>query len=347
MKNTTKKNTTKKNTTKKCMETFAKKKIIYWTNDYTKEIKKLEKKKNLTKEEAKLLNKLKKQRKEQTNNLEKQYKLINCNVNCKNTLLEPGSPNEIPKSTRKEFHNSKKLIKIFTKRRKDIFKNKSNVLIDNFYENIPQQTKKNLIKEGAISECSLPLNLKGGSIIFENGIKNKTDETYNDKPFFRKVFYIDETTSNMEKRLRLEQSAKTEIYIVELLMKNQNPNIVTFYHINDKYVEMEELDITSKLDKMEVIKTMKKVKDFLQSIGIMYIDWKPDNIGISKDGKYKLYDFDASGVVDLTNPNVWIVKPLEYYSYNKAIENGITDPKEIDNYSFVKGMDIINNYRYL
>lgn len=344
-KNITKKNISKKNITKKCMDTFAKKKIIYWTDDYTKEIKKLENKKNVTKEEKQLLTKLRKQKKEQINILTKNYKLYNCNVNCKNTLLEPGPPNQIPKYMQKSFGNSKELIKIFTKRRKDIFKNKTNVLKDNFYENVPEEAKKKLIKEGAISECALPFT--GGSIIFEDGSKKKSDETFNGKPFFRKVFYLDETTSNMEKKIRLEQAAKTEIYIVKLLMKNMHPNIVTFYDINDKYVEMEELDITSKLDKIKLIETMEKVKDFLQSIGIMYIDWKPDNIGISKDGEYKLYDFDASGVVELKNPNVWIVKPLEYYSYNTAIKNGITDPKEIDDYSFVKGMDITNKYRYL
>jgi serine/threonine protein kinase len=206
------------------------------------------------------------------------------------------------------------------KRRKDIIKNKTN-----------------------ISHCSL----KGGSIIFENGDKIKTDETFNGKPFFRKVFYIAETNSDIEKKIRLEQAAKAEIYIVKLLMKNPNPNIVTFYEINDKYVEMEELDITTKLDKNKLISIMEKVKDFLQSLGIMYIDWKPDNIGISKDGIYKLFDFDVSGVIDLNNPNVWKVKPLEYYSYNKAIKNGITNPKEIDNYSFVKGLDINDKYRYL
>lgn len=53
----------------------------------------------------------------------------------------------------KYYHNSKKLIKIFTKRRKDIFKNKTNV----FYENYDKKIKKNLINKGAISDCSLPL----------------------------------------------------------------------------------------------------------------------------------------------------------------------------------------------
>lgn len=148
MKNTRKKitiQTNNKTRVKRCMDTFVKKKVKYWSDDYNKEIKKLENNnKNLTKEEHKLLIKLKKQRNNQINTLKKNYKLYNCNINCKNTLLEPGPPNEIPKYMHKEFHNSKELITIFTKKRKEVFKNKRNVLKDNFYENIPELTKKNL-----------------------------------------------------------------------------------------------------------------------------------------------------------------------------------------------------------
>jgi hypothetical protein len=147
------------------METFVDKKVKYWMSDDNSEIKKLEKKKNITKDEQKLLTKLKKQSKKQTNSLTKNYKLYNCNINCKNTLLEPGPANEIPKHMQKSFGNSKKLIKLFTKRRKDLFKNKTNILVDNFYENMPELDKKKLLKEGAISSCNLPLNLTGGSII--------------------------------------------------------------------------------------------------------------------------------------------------------------------------------------
>jgi small-conductance mechanosensitive channel len=154
MGNTRKKSTnqTIKNKTNKCMETFVEKKVKYWIKSVDKEIKKLDHK-NLTKEEQKTLNKLKKQRKTQINSLKKQYKLYNCNINCKNTLLEPGDPSQLPKSMRKEFHNNKQLIKIFTKKRKDLFHNKRNVLIDNFYEKMPEVNKKKLIKEGAISDC--------------------------------------------------------------------------------------------------------------------------------------------------------------------------------------------------
>jgi serine/threonine protein kinase len=100
---------------------------------------------------------------------------------------------------------------------------------------------------------------------------------------------------------------------------------------------MEELDITTKLNKGKVVEIMRKVKDFLQSLGIMYIDWKPDNIGISNDGTYKLFDFDVSGLIDLKTSK-WIVKPLEYWNYKKAIENGFKTPQQIDDFSFDYGI---------
>jgi hypothetical protein len=134
------------------METFVENKIKYWTNDINKQIEKLDNKKK-TNEDNKLLIDLKKQRKERINQLKKEYKLYNCNINCKNTLLEPGIPNQIPKSMRKEYNNNKQLIKIFNNQRKTIFNNKKNVLVDNFYENTPDKIKKQLLKEGAISQC--------------------------------------------------------------------------------------------------------------------------------------------------------------------------------------------------
>jgi len=155
MKSTLKKsntnNKTKKNTIKKCMETFVENKIKYWTNDINTQIKKLENKK-LTKIEHKLLTELTKERKEQIKTLTKQYKLYNCNVNCKNTILEPGLPDQIPKSMHKMI-NDKELIKMFNDQRKSIFNNKTNVLIDNFYEKTPHKIKNQMIKEGAISQC--------------------------------------------------------------------------------------------------------------------------------------------------------------------------------------------------
>jgi hypothetical protein len=150
--NTRKKNSKSNSKTKKCIERFVEKKVKYWTEDITKEIKKLENK-NLTKEEKKKLTELKKNRKERIEQLKKQYTMYNCNIYCKNTLLESGPPNQIPKAMQKTFGNDKQLIKIFNDQRKNIFKNKTNVLIDDFYEKTPNKIKNQLIKEGAISNC--------------------------------------------------------------------------------------------------------------------------------------------------------------------------------------------------
>jgi len=325
-----------KNRTKKCMETFVEKKVKYWTNFWDEQIQKIENTKNLSKDKQQILTKLKKQRETEPNKLRKLYQLGNCNINCKNTLLEPGSPNQIPKSMRKEYNNDKRLIKTFTKKRKDIFKNKRNVLKDNFYKNMPEETKQNLMKEGAISECTpFFYDLTGGSRIYNYGDMIETDETFNGKPFFRKVFFNDATNAERYKNSR--KAAKAEIKISRILIRNPFPNIVTFYEVNDNYIEMEELDVETKFDPKKVKEAMQKVKAFLQSLGIMYIDWKLDNIGISKDGTYKLFDFDVSGLVNLKT-NKWTVKPLTYWSYNTAIENGCTTPQEIDDYSFNRGI---------
>ena len=77
----------------------------------------------------------------------------------------------------------------------------------------------------------------------------------------------------------------------------------------------------------------------------MYIDWKEDNIGISKDGTYKLFDFDVSGIAELETNN-WILEPLEYWSYRKAIENGCLTPKQIDDFSFNYNIRKIINKPY-
>ena len=140
-------------------------------------------------------------------------------------------------------------------------------------------------------------------------------------------------------------SKEVESAIVKILMVNPHPNIVTYYEISENYIDMEQLcteksspslfkvEPTSYEKLIEIQEVMSKVKDFLQDLGIMYIDWKFDNLAKSVDGTYKLFDFDASGLIDL-NRQEWILKPQPYWSYNKAIENGCRTPKEIDDWSF-------------
>jgi hypothetical protein len=162
------------------------------------------------------------------------------------------------------------------------------------------------------------------------------DDTYDGKPFFRK---------NCGKpNMFLAYSIKMEFTIVKILMEHPHPNIVYYYDINSKYVDMEQVEthnsnplyinVMTHEDLNEIIEVMSKVKDFLQALGIMYIDWKFDNMGKCVDGKYKLFDFDASGLIDLKTQQ-WKLKanPITW-SYRHAIQNGAQTPKEIDDWSF-------------
>ena len=127
--------------------------------------------------------------------------------------------------------------------------------------------------------------------------------------------------------------SKVELEICRLLMKHPHKNLVTIYEVSDDYVIMENLNVTCNLK--NISSTMESVKDYLQSIGVVYIDWKRDNMGISADGHLKLFDFDVSGTIDLKTQN-WIIEALPYYAYTHSILDGFLTPLEIDNYAFKK-----------
>jgi hypothetical protein len=170
----------------------------------------------------------------------------------------------------------------------------------------------------------------------------KLDETFRGKNFFRKY-----------------GASITENAIYKILKKNPHPNIVKVYRITDSYIDIELLTpiISEKdYDKTILVSEALLAKNFLQSLGIMYIDWKPDNIGIGADGKYKLFDFDVSGitcsplVANTTKKylkskgilqdrcktnNKWRMSPSTLsWSYRQALANGLKDPKEIDDFAF-------------
>jgi len=169
---------------------------------------------------------------------------------------------------------------------------------------------------------------KGGSKIFNNdGTITETDETYNGNPFFKKMFYYSDPPT--EKQI---YTVHVETEIVNILMKNPHPNVVTYFEINPEFVKMEILDTRGIEFNDELIEIMRNVKDFLQGLGIMYIDWKKDNIGKDQNGNYKLFDFDGSGIVN--NNNTWLIEPLDFFTYRKAKENGITQPNKMDDFAF-------------
>lgn len=149
------------------------------------------------------------------------------------------------------------------------------------------------------------------------GVTKPLDRLHNGKPFFRK------------------QAKSNEITIAQILRKHPHPNIVTFYTISPKhnYIDMELLKTSHDVSKQKVLKILAAVKDHLQSLGIMYIDWKVDQTGVAADGTLKLFDFDASGVIDLRTKN-WIIDAPSYWSYHQATARGITDPFAIDDFAF-------------
>lgn len=143
--------------------------------------------------------------------------------------------------------------------------------------------------------------------------------------------------------------SKEEKEICELLMKNPHKNIIKIYNVTNNYIDMELLNTNINREDISKLKNiMEEVKTYLQGIGIIYIDWKLDNTGISNDGEFKLFDFNGSGIIDIETKE-WKIKPPEWWSYNNAIENGIETPVAIDNYSFKSFKNVLelNNSKSL
>ena len=161
---------------------------------------------------------------------------------------------------------------------------------------------------------------RGGSKQFRGTTVTNLDEKFKGMSFFRKY-----------------GASISEHAICKILKNNPHPNIVKVYRITDSYIDIELLTpiISEKdYDKNKLISEALLAKNHLQSLGIMYIDWKPDNIGIDDDGNYKLFDFDLSGMTT-SDGKKWEVHPAPYsWSYRQAIANGLKDPKEIDDFAF-------------
>jgi serine/threonine protein kinase len=164
----------------------------------------------------------------------------------------------------------------------------------------------------------------------EGDFITNTELFHKGKDFFRKMT---KKTNTREKN------------ISNLLMKNTHKNVIDIYDIGDDYIDMELLNTNmNNVDMSKVKNAMIEVKTYLQNLGIMYIDWKLDNIGISEDGQFRLFDFNGLGLIDIKT-NRWIIKPPKYWwSYKNAIQHGMTKPVDIDNYAFDREF---NNKNYI
>ena len=133
-----------------------------FVKDAEKNLKNFEKKKENTKEYKEYLKSMKKnynqiKTKKSKNKFIKDVKESYfdnfCNPGCKNTILEPGDPDSLPKGYIKKNKINKSLIDIYENRRKELFGKETNVLNDDFYNKLSKKTIKNLKNKGAISGC--------------------------------------------------------------------------------------------------------------------------------------------------------------------------------------------------
>lgn len=218
--------------------------------------------------------------------------------------------------------------------------------------------RKRISKRKRKSRITKKYNKKGGSVIYsvDDNDTQYSDETYEGQSFFRKVYPENKFIKIGRETYPIGEA--NEKQIIEILIQHpQHPNIVKFFAIHDNAIDMEELETYAtdedygdknftKNNKKHQVENMRKVKDFLQGLGIMYMDWKFDNIGREKGthkGTYKLFDFDSSGLINIATDE-WILKPLHIKTYNIANINaykrriGTTDkpitPKEMDDWSF-------------
>jgi len=154
-----------------------------------------------------------------------------------------------------------------------------------------------------------------------NGNIRNLNQTRNGKPFFRK-----ETTDEVE------------LAIARKLKRNPHPNIVKIYEVGDGYYDMELLKTPVSLRTCrEHRRELERAKRHFHRIGVVYIDWKRDNIGTSADGRLKVFDFDASGLLrrNVWYSNNWNKKPAMRGYLLRAAENaGQLTPIRADNWIF-------------
>ena len=188
-----------------------------------------------------------------------------------------------------------------------------------------KSTKNKSIKSKSIKSKGIKSKSKMITFTLDGKLKTTSGISHDGKDVFRKM-----------------SNDASELKLCKIIKDNPHPNIITIYDIGtDKdgagYIDMELLKtVINKKDEVEIKKAMTKVKPYLHKLGIMYIDWKFDNIGKSDDGQFKLFDFNASGLWNLQS-QTWIVKPPPYAFWRMATQAGNKNPIEIDNYCFKLG----------
>ncbi len=174
------------------------------------------------------------------------------------------------------------------------------------------RSKSRSPRKKSIQKTSLQLTSTGDII--------PLNELFEGKPFFRKYFNYS---------LFDGISVENLIYrMLHMMGDRKHKNIVDVYRVTDEYVDMELVDYVK--NRKTLKKVMKDVKSFLQKNNIVYVDWKPDNIGVDQNGQLKLYDFDGSGIFN--SDGEWVFEAPDLYAKRNAPKGYA--PKEIDDWTF-------------
>lgn len=164
--------------------------------------------------------------------------------------------------------------------------------------------------------------IETSKIYNSNGDLLKLNEKINGLTFFRKEFYVD---------------SANERDIVRMIKRNDFKNVVKIYNVDYKFYDSELVETPINLTNNNIdniLSDMSNAKFELQKKGIIYIDWKLDNVGFSQsDNVYKLFDFDSSGIISV-NCNEWIKPPPHRWLYKNAFKKGHSLPLDIDNDCF-------------
>lgn len=186
------------------------------------------------------------------------------------------------------------------------------------YKGLKGYSKLN--KKQLVKFCMKSLKYSG-----EEGVED-FDAEFEGKPIFRKYIYEG-------------QMGRNEMNITRIVKKNSHPNIAVIYAVGPDYIDMELLKTGLRLSKINpFITALRDAKDFLHSLGIVYLDWKLDNLGVSSEGVVKIFDFDMSSM--FVKDRFTEGPGTKGFFWRAAEAAGLKTPIEIDDWIFnqmVKG----------
>ena len=135
--------------------------------------------------------------------------------------------------------------------------------------------------------------------------------------FFRKYAQYEEG------RDYIKDGADNELDIVQVLHHHPHKNILGIFSIEkeNKFYDAELLDMNVyDLHKESFYCDLRNCLVAMHRLGIVYIDIHTSNYGWSrKDGCWKFFDFDNSGIVD-SKTGDWIIKPYESENYKRGVQ---------------------------